>query len=169
MKYNFHTDLAIETREEYQRINQSDIPGIDVDNETVDDKYQDIRNGDEAWNPDATVYRPAQDSFNSETGKLIECSPSKTNDPRGYGRVTTKTDPTDYLAMELKSVRDYGLGSVLSYLEGRKVTFFSGLSISETYDLNGVYAWIYSYYEQYGQFSEVGFCSQCEKALTPKE
>lgn len=37
MKYNFHTDLAIETREEYQRINQSDIPGIDVDNETVDD------------------------------------------------------------------------------------------------------------------------------------
>ncbi len=150
-------------------LHAADLPELDGgENETVDDKYQDIRNGDEVWNPDATVYRPAQDSFNSETGHIIGCNPSNNNDPRGYGRVTTRVDPTDYLAMELKSVRDYGLGSVLSYLEGRKVTFFSGLSISETYDLNGVYAWIYSYYEQYGKFSEVGFCSKCDKPLTLK-
>ena len=77
--------------------------------------------------------------------------------------------------MELKSVRDYGLGSVLSYLEGRRVTFFSGIAISETYDIDGVYAWIYSYYNEHGTFppcdkhEETGFngsCDKCQKSKT---
>ena len=32
MKYNFRTDLAIETREAYQKAKQMDIPGVDVEN-----------------------------------------------------------------------------------------------------------------------------------------
>jgi hypothetical protein len=32
MKYNFRTDLAIETREAYQKAKQMDIPGVEVEN-----------------------------------------------------------------------------------------------------------------------------------------
>lgn len=37
MKYNFRTDLAIETREAYKKATQMDIPGVDVTNEEKDD------------------------------------------------------------------------------------------------------------------------------------
>jgi len=37
MKYNFRTDLAIETREAYQKATQNDIPGVDVTTDEKDD------------------------------------------------------------------------------------------------------------------------------------
>jgi len=37
MKYNFRTDLAIETREAYQKATQTDIPGVEVTNDEKDD------------------------------------------------------------------------------------------------------------------------------------
>ena len=147
------------------------LPKLDGgDNETVDDKYQDIRNNDQAWNADVEIWRPAESSNNSNNGTMVSCK----TDNRGCGRVTSKVEPDDYLAMELKSVRDYGLGSVLSYLEGRKVTFFSGIAVSETYDIDGVYAWIYSYYNKYGTFppcnshKDSGFDSSCKKCQKEK-
>ena len=32
MKFNFRTNLVIETREDYQKAKQMDIPGVDVEN-----------------------------------------------------------------------------------------------------------------------------------------
>ena len=71
------------------------------------------------------------------------------------GRITERSGENDYLPMELKSVRDYGLGSILSYIEGRKVVFKTGLSVMESYnkdavesyfkDLNGMLGGIYGY------------------------
>ena len=37
MKYNFRTDLAIETREAYQKAKQMDIPGVEVTTDEKDD------------------------------------------------------------------------------------------------------------------------------------
>ena len=34
MEFNFRTDLAIETREAYQKAKQMDIPGVEVENLT---------------------------------------------------------------------------------------------------------------------------------------
>ena len=130
-------------------LDSSNLPELKGDdNNVIDDKYQDIRNTDHAWNSNVEIWRPAESANNSNYGTMVSC----TVDGRGCGRVTTKVDPEDYMAMELKSVRDYGLGSVLSYLEGRKVTFFSGIAISETYDIDGVYAWVYSYYAENATF-----------------
>ena len=152
-------------------LDAANLPKLDGgDNETVNDTFQDVRNNDQAWNADVEVWRPAESSNNSNNGVMVSCK----TDKRGCGRVTSKVEPDDYLAMELKSVRDYGLGSVLSYLEGRKVTFFSGIAISETYDIDGVYAWVYSYYNTYGTFPPcnkheegrqwTSSCSDCQKS-----
>ena len=120
-----------------------------------EEEQQDIRNQDEAWNQSATIYRPVATSLEYGTMQKYE----------NAGRVTYKTEPDDYLAMELKSVRDYGLGSVLSYLEARKVTFMSGLAVSEMYDRDGVYAWIYSYYSDTSKFDYHGLTDKEIKSL----
>lgn len=112
------------------------------------DQYQDIRNEDQAWNADVIIYRP-EATGDGSTATMKSCvtkNKDGSNNMENCGRVTSKTDPDDYYALELKSVRDYGLGSVLSYIEGRKVTFLSGLAITETYDLDGVYKWFKEYY-----------------------
>ena len=137
-------------------LNASNLPNLDGAGD--DDTYQDIRNEDEAWNGYGPTYRPVEVAGN--IGMMVSCRV----DGRGCGRVTSKEDPTDYLAMELKSVRDYGLGSVLSYLEGRKVTFFTGLAITETYDEDGVYAWMYSYYCNTNQLDFLGAIEELKEA-----
>lgn len=120
-----------------------------------EEEKQDIRNQDEAWNQNVTIYRPVATSL--EYGQMQKYE--------NAGRVTYKTEPDDYLAMELKSVRDYGLGSVLSYLEARKVTFMSGIAVSEMYDRDGVYAWIYSYYSDTSKFDYHGLTDKEIKSI----
>ena len=48
------------------------------------------------------------------------------------------TGELSVLPLELKSVRDYGLGSILSYIEGRKVEFKSGIYYDDIYNADGI-------------------------------
>lgn len=87
---------------------------------------EDFRNDEYVWNNEATVWRPTESADGTVT--MQQCSDSS------CGRITTQNYSDDYLPMEVKSVRDYGLGSVLSYIEDRKVVFKTGLAVSELYD-----------------------------------
>lgn len=100
------------------------------------DNIADVRNDDYVWNPDTPVWRPVVDDALADlpTGKMVACDATIGQ----CGRITTKNSDTDYLPMELKSVRDYGLGSVLSYIEGRRVVFKTGVSATEYYDSEAV-------------------------------
>ena len=90
MKYNFHTDLAIETREEYQRINQSDIPGIDVDNETVDDvKITRVKvTSDEGAE---AIGKAMGNYITLEVSKISEDEPDKNDNISNYMKTSIKT------------------------------------------------------------------------------
>ena len=114
-----------------------------------DDKYQDIRNPDQAWNPDVEIFRP-EATGDGSVATMKSCITKNEDGSDNWdncGRITYQTDPEDYYAMELKSVRDYGLGSVLSYIEGKKVTFLSALAVTETYNIEGVQRWFEEYYK----------------------
>ena len=131
-------------------LNASDLPKLSEYEKVSgdDDQYQDIRNDEQAWNSDVIVYRP-EATGKGTTATMKSCITTNKNgsiNMDNCGRVTSKSDPDDYYALELKSVRDYGLGSVLSYIEGRKINFLSGLAVTETYDIDGVAAWFESYY-----------------------
>lgn len=101
----------------------------------------DIRNYDEAWNQNVEIWRPKH--TNSNETIMESC---KISDVNQCGRITSQNSYDDYLAMELKSVRDYGLGSVLSYIDEYKVVFKTGLAISEMYDASGAKKWFERYY-----------------------
>lgn len=94
--------------------------------------YIDFRNDDYVWNPYVDVWRPSAYSKNAKEATLIKCQNLQ------CGRVTESSSPDDYLPMEVKGVRDYGLGSILSYIESRKVVFNTGVSMGERYNKKGV-------------------------------
>lgn len=87
----------------------------------------DWRNTTEAWDPYAKVYRPSN-SENIHTN----ITSGITTWPYG-GRVSYRTYQGDYLPYETKSVRDYGLGSVLSYIQDMRVVYQTGVYMDETY------------------------------------
>lgn len=98
----------------------------------------DVRNDEYVWNPDVEVWRPTV-TGDVKTGQATAVMTScKDGNGTQCGRITTFNSPDDYLPMEVKSVRDYGLGSVLSYIEGRKVVFKTGVGAGEEYNIEGV-------------------------------
>jgi len=105
-------------------------------------KSQDYRNKDLVWNPDTAVYRPTVTGVNPviNTAKILDNITSSITkvDSALDGKVTYRTGPTDNLPLEVKSVRDYGLGSVLSYLEGLRVVYQAGVFMDETYSKSGL-------------------------------
>lgn len=120
----------------------------------------DFRNSDYLWNPEVTIWRPEvlnysgtniaqKSSAGLSLGKMIQCSSGSEQ----CGRVTTYNSEDDYLPMELKSVRDYGLGSVLSYIEGRKVVFKTGIGVTEEYDVDAVNAYFKELNKTLGDYS----------------
>jgi len=86
----------------------------------------DWRNTTEAWDSYAKTYRPTNSgSIHTNITSGIDYSIE--------GRVTYKTYRGDYLPYETKSVRDYGLGSVLSYIQDMRVVYQTGVFMDETY------------------------------------
>lgn len=94
--------------------------------------YIDFRNDDYVWNPYVDVWRPSTYSKNAKEATLVKCQDLQ------CGRITESSSPDEYLPMEVKGVRDYGLGSILSYIESRKVVFNTGVSMGERYNKKGV-------------------------------
>ena len=47
------------------------------------------------------------------------------------------------MPLEIKSVRDYGLGSVLSYVQGLRVVYQAGVYMDEAYNANQCYVIAY--------------------------
>lgn len=60
-------------------------------------------------------------------------------------QIVNKSDLSS-LPLEVKSVRDYGLGSILSYIEGRRVQFRSGVQYDETYNASTIKSYFESKY-----------------------
>ena len=143
---------------------QEEIKHLDMEESADDETYQDIRNQDQAWNPDVVVYRPEpNDEDDGATATMVSCvtkNKDGSDNMTQCGRITSKYDPEDYYALELKSVRDYGLASILSYVEARKVTFMSGLAVTETYDIEGVQRWLQKYYEEELGFNKIAAWDQ---------
>ena len=101
----------------------------------------DYRNKTEAWNPDADIYRPTLSydiRGNVETGISKNINPEKGTTNKG--KVTYQTNKDDYMPLEIKSVRDYGLGSVLSYVQGLRVVYQAGVYMDEAYNAKGLQA-----------------------------
>lgn len=98
----------------------------------------DYRNTTEAWDPDFQVYAPAKSStINSQITSTINKRGSLDGLGTQNGRVSYKTHKGDYLPFEVKSVRDYGLGSVLSYIQDVRVVYQAGLFMNEEYSEQG--------------------------------
>lgn len=92
----------------------------------------DYRNTSEVWDPDAKIYRPnSSKNIKTNTTATIQLDTSNT------GRVAYRTGKTDYLPYETKSVSDYGIGSVLSYIQDFRVVYQTGLFMDETYNKDG--------------------------------
>ena len=142
-KYHYDADGAlkeqksgIESWQDY--INSEKSDGADASLIDALKEYNeggDWRNTEEAWNPEANVYRPAN---SKDISKSIE-STIKTYNKEG--RVSYQTYAEDYLPYEVKSVRDYGLGSVLSYIQDFRVVYQAGVFMDETYNASAVNEW----------------------------
>lgn len=65
------------------------------------------------------------------TSDILDTTSERFRDSYGY-----------LIPMEVRSVRDYGLGSILEYIEGLGVTFKKGQYYDETYNEGGVNAFI---------------------------
>ena len=103
----------------------------------------DYRNATEVWDPDAKIYRPGDSkSIKTKTTSTIKIDTANT------GRVAYRTGKTDYLPYETKSVSDYGIGSVLSYIQDFRVVYQTGLFMDETYNKDGFKE---ALYEAYGE------------------
>lgn len=134
-----------------------DEDGVTADTTNRPGEYPPFSNAnqDYAWDFGAIVCRPEKNILNNTTSG-IKCTPE--------GRVTYKTDKTDYLPLEVRSVRDYGLGTVLSYLRGIRVVFETGVFTDEIYDGDAVEA----FFDSLGSDKNLEFAN-AKKGFYPRQ